>query len=69
MRVDPRFARREELLEALMTDTKGSAPSLPQVLHAAIKKFDQWTRQHMESEDKRNTIDTALYHYTDARGL
>jgi hypothetical protein len=52
-----------------MTDTKSPAPSLPPVLRAAIQKFDQWTQQHMESEDKKNTIDTELYHYTDARGL
>jgi Protein of unknown function (DUF2971) len=51
-----------------MTDTKSPASSLP-VLRAAIEKFDQWTQQHMESEDNKNTIDTALYHYTDARGL
>jgi hypothetical protein len=52
-----------------MTDTKSPAPSLPPVLRAAIQKFDQWTQQYMESEDKKNTIDTELYHYTDARGL
>jgi Protein of unknown function (DUF2971) len=52
-----------------MTDTKSPASSLPPVLRAAIEKFDQWTQQHMESEDNKNTIDTALYHYTDARGL
>jgi hypothetical protein len=52
-----------------MTDTKNAAPSLPPVLRDALKKFDQWTKQHMDAEDKKNTIDTPLYHYTDARGL
>jgi hypothetical protein len=52
-----------------MTDTKTSAPSLPPVLRVALEKFDQWTKQHMDAETKKNTIDTPLYHYTDARGL
>jgi hypothetical protein len=52
-----------------MTDTKNSAPSLPLVLRTAIDEFDQWTKEYLECEQRKNTIDTALYHYTDASGL
>jgi hypothetical protein len=52
-----------------MTDTKNPAPPLPSGLSAAIEELDEWTKRYMYSEDKKNRIDTALYHYTDARGL
>jgi Protein of unknown function (DUF2971) len=55
-----------------MTDPKQDAspePSLPPVLRTAIDRFDQWVKKHLASEQKKNAIDTPLYHYTDGRGL
>ena len=55
-----------------MTDPKQDASpesSLPPVLRAAIDRFDQWVKKHLESEQEKNAIDTSLYHYTDGRGL
>ena len=50
-----------------MTGTHDPKPSLPPVLHAAIEKFDQWTKQHMESEEIKNTIETTLYQHRRGR--
>jgi hypothetical protein len=55
-----------------MTDVKkavSTEPSLPPALQDAINKFNQWTERHLQSEQKKNTIETPLYHYTDGRGL
>jgi len=48
-----------------MTDPKqdpSSEPSLPPVLRAAIGRFDQWVKKHLDSEQEKNAIDTPLYH-------
>src|SRR5262245_9667007 len=42
---------------------------LPPALLAAIEEFGRWSDDHLNAEQKNNTITEPLYHYTDGRGI
>ncbi|MGC2602252.1 MAG: DUF2971 domain-containing protein [Rhodomicrobium sp.] len=43
--------------------------ALPPALQDAVDKFNTWAEAHLQSEQDKGTIEDALYHYTDGRGL
>ena len=49
-----------------MTDDK---ESLPQALRDLVEQFRKWAESYLRSEQGKNTITDALYHYTDGSGL
>jgi hypothetical protein len=43
--------------------------ALPPPLHDAVKQLNEWAQGRLKSEQDKNTIKDALYHYTDGAGL
>jgi hypothetical protein len=42
---------------------------IPTGLEEAIAEFNEWSNQHLASEQSRNAVTAPLYHYTDGPGL
>ena len=43
--------------------------ALPPPLQDAVEQFKKWAQGRLNSEQDKNTIKDALYHYTDGAGL